>query len=47
MPKSEVDIYFVSGYQSSEFGLGPGSKLTPISLKNVQDKTKNMLVPKM
>ena len=29
MPKSEGDIYMVSGYQSREFGLGLGSKLTP------------------
>ena len=40
-PKSDGEIYMVSGYQSREFGLGFGKKLTPTILATINNKRKN------
>jgi len=37
-PKSDGEIYMVSGYQSREFGLGLGKKLTPTIMATINDK---------
>ena len=40
-PKSEGDIYMVSGYQSREFGLGLRNKLTPTMMAFINLNRKN------
>ena len=41
IPKSEGDIYMVSGYQAREFGLGLGSKLTPTIIGQINNARRN------
>lgn len=41
IPKSEGEIYMVSGFQSREFGLGLGELLTPQILERINNKREN------
>ena len=41
IPKSEGDIYMMSGYQSKEFGLGLGTKLSLNNLAKINHARRN------